>query len=247
MRHSLMAVVAAALVAACLAVPRARAEYVYLGWDDCNAAGAPTSRTFACDVNTGSDVVVVSFTVPWSGSQWSRADVKLDLMTAQDSSMPDWWAFVNAGTCRQSSLTSACDFTGMTGCAVYMQAPVSGGITSYVQGTLGESWRARLTASVTKAPLSYRVLSPDSQYYAIRIVIPHDKSVGVDACAGCSQPVCLVGTYLGLYLPPNQNPFPFEFSPNNPSVLSWQSTVPNCPAAVPVKRSTWGAVKAMYR
>ena len=73
-----------------IAGPATGEEGLNLSWDDCGSHGA-SNKAFACDTNTGEDVLVLSFKlsddlVGFLGSQ-GYVDVR------GYPSLPDWWRF----------------------------------------------------------------------------------------------------------------------------------------------------------
>ena len=70
----------------------------------------------------------------------SGNELVLDLLT-EGPAFPDWWAFKNTGTCRQSSLATSADFTAETGTnCVRLRA--AGGISAYFISQLDPASRA---------------------------------------------------------------------------------------------------------
>jgi hypothetical protein len=62
------------------------------------------NKTFACDTNAGSELLVGSFVPVANISNVKGVEVVIKLASI-DSSWPAWWEFINTATCRQSSLT----------------------------------------------------------------------------------------------------------------------------------------------
>ena len=77
-----------------------------LRWNACWGDGGVANKTFACNTNTGSDVISASF-VPFRtvlGVTGLESRVDLSFPTAP----PAWWQFRAAGSCRQTSLSREC-------------------------------------------------------------------------------------------------------------------------------------------
>ena len=62
------------------------------------------NRSFACDTNSGVQQLVGSFAIPFDVAQVSGNEVVVDLGFAGNS-VPSWWQFKSAGSCRQTSLS----------------------------------------------------------------------------------------------------------------------------------------------
>ena len=67
---------------------------VNLRWDNCYGDGGVWNKTFACDMNSGSERLVCSFELADAFPQVSGAEVYLDL-SAQSAQLPAWWGFKN--------------------------------------------------------------------------------------------------------------------------------------------------------
>ena len=81
--------------------------------------------------------------------------------------------------------------------------------------------------------------------YCFKLTIDHAKTIGADACAGCLEGVCVVLNEIKL----NENQ-PWERVITNPlsrNYVTWQGGIPDCPGATPVRNTTWGRVKSLYR
>ena len=78
------------------------ASGVNFSWDACTSEGGVQNKTFACDTNTGSDVLYGSFVLGTDQTNSIGIEATVDIH-AQSTNLPDWWQFVNAGACRQSA------------------------------------------------------------------------------------------------------------------------------------------------
>jgi|KBSSwiStaDraftv2_1062776.scaffolds.fasta_scaffold97659_2 hypothetical protein len=230
---------------------------VNLTWSRCHGEGIGTqNRAFACDTNDGSEELVVSFVLPAPLAQVSGNEAFIDLIS-QDDPLPAWWDFKNAGTCRQLSLTfnTTADANDVV-CVDWAQGGSSGGIGAYATGTppsMGSidpalADRHRMCAIALAVPPDAHVdLLAETEYFAFNLVINHAKTLGTDACAGCSGSVCLVLQYLVVHTPIFANNVRLQGGTTPGSnMATWQGSGADC-ALVPVKNKTWGEVKAMYR
>lgn len=250
MRHFLIAaaLAAAGLAGIAAAPPVARATQGMLAWDRCLLESGTVTKTFACDTNTGSETIVGSFVPPAGITQFQGLEITIDLMTNQESSWPNWWAFRNAGTCRTSALTMQWNFQQGDGygCTKLWGGEALGGIHSFQFPYFAfAGYRARFSAVVAVPPQSARPLSADTTYDAFTLTIDHAKTVGDGACSGCDAPVCATITKLVWTQPVGVGDFLWDGG--GQSLLLWQSSVPTCPASIPTRHATWGALKSLYR
>jgi hypothetical protein len=170
--------------------------------------------------------------------------------------VPAWWDFRNVGGCRAFDLAAnPAIHPGDLICQDWAQGQASGGVGSYTIGSIGTSTIARIVTlfAVTAASIADLVAGPD--YFAENLLIEHQKTVGVGACAGCSTPACIAieivqihaaGACVAVLTQPANGV--------DSNYASWQggAGVPPlpggaCPAVVPTRNSTWNAVKSLYR
>lgn len=220
----------------------ARAEGIDLAWDQCGPTGE-TVRTFACDTNAGTERMVASYYPPAGMDAIASLEGVIDLCF-NGTFVPSWWMMKNAGTCRQSSiLLHGTPPADPIGCEVRWPADVATAF-SYLIGQNG--WdEIRITMLAVPNADPGTPLDPGLEYFAFALDIDHQKTAGAGACAGCDQPACIVLN--GIHLYPPSGPRVDLTNPAESYMLQWQSTVPNCPFIVPARRTTWGAVKAIYR
>ena len=84
-----------AVWAAVMAPRVVRAQGINLSWDDCGLSGSQI-KTFACNTNTGEDVLVASFRPPSGVSQFLGLSADLRIASTQ---LPAWWRH-GPGQCR---------------------------------------------------------------------------------------------------------------------------------------------------
>jgi len=96
----------------------------------------------------------------------------------------------------------------------------------------------------------YRTLNATDMYYAARIVISNQRTVGDPSCAGCTGAACLVLNAVRILRKPGapggdvliETP-----GPGDANRATWQGgAAVNC-QAVPARPTTWGRIKGMYR
>jgi len=263
------AIVCAALLLALPAVAAPTPPGVNLRWDQCYSDGGVMNKTFACDTNTGSERLVMSFVLDSDMADVSGQEVRILLQSASPS-FPSWWAMKNAGSCRVSSMSFNTTLPpGSVNCVDWADGQASGGIGNYTIPFTGPN-SAILQVAVAVAPTNLPTLFADQEYFVANIVINHAKTVGTGACLGCDQPVCIVLDRMRITTPVLANNLTLINGANGPDsqFARWQGghetdvTIVNCdghnlgcihqftcvPATATAARgSTWGAVKSLYR
>lgn len=247
MRHSW------GLVAALFALAPTAAQGgsgLYLTWNDCALGStASSNETFACDANTGQSALYCAFTMPQARDSVLGVEVVVDLQHTA-AAMPDWWRFESGG-CRAGALNqSGADFTGETGCVDPWQGMAIGGIQSYNIGPpihAGAN-QARIRAVAAVVSSLAASLNGTSMYYGFKIVITREKTQAPGPCSGCLGAACLVlNSVLVRRLPGSSgDEFIQQPGPGNANWATWQGAGADC-AAVPVRRTTWGSLKSLYR
>jgi hypothetical protein len=249
-----MGVVAAML---CVASSALAAPGINLMWTSCAGEGdGAQNRTFACAANTGTNQLVVSFELPSDLAQVSGNEFVVDFLTTS-AVVPAWWHFKDPGTCRQGSLAVNVTFDANdVVCVDWAQGGAIAGIGSYTTNTppsmgsidpsLGDKHR-RLTGALAVAPTALQDLVTGTEYFACNLTINNAKTVGTGSCAGCDEAVCIVLNSVNVTTPVLANDiFIGNASSPGSNIVTWQGTGPDC-QSVPVKNTTWGAVKALYR
>jgi hypothetical protein len=229
----------------------ASAEGINYSWNECYASGGVGNKTFACNVNTGTNISIATYDPPPGLTLVNGSAVLLDLQSASNP-LPLWWHYKNAGTCRLASLTVSADFTSnLTDCADFWAGAATAGTGAYTIGFGGNPAYARLSVAIAVPGASAGPVSAGTEYYDVKINFNNAKTVGTGACAGCLDPVCLVVNNIQLTQPTGTP----GGSPNITAVLqqnhiTWQGGViggAGCPAEVPTQSRTWGQVKSIYR
>jgi hypothetical protein len=168
---------------------------VNLFWDDCSTAGT-TDKTFACNTNTGSAVLIGSFVAPSGVTGMTAIEATLDVWTSADS-LPSWWQF-GTGGCRAGRLSTSFDFasSGPYTCTDPWNGAALGG-NAYAVDSLGAKHaRLRLVAAVT--PDLQVALNAGQEYYAFKVTITFQKTTGAGACSGCDVPISIALSSLTL-------------------------------------------------
>ena len=245
---------ASALLVAITVSSVAHAAGINLAWTDCKGDGGLSNRAFACNVNTGSNALVVSFVAPAGVTGMSGNELVVDVISTT-SPLPAWWQMKNASTCRQNSLSTNFVAPGsLANCLDAWSGQGAGGIGAYTQVAPGGGWtiptineaqHARMVIAIATA--SPGPIDADAEYFSGNILINNAKTVGTGACVGCTEAVCIVLNSLKI----TQGVGIGDFTLSTPvtagsNIVTWQGIGADC-NAVPVRNATWGAVKSLYR
>src|SRR5262245_62621393 len=77
-----------------------------LRWTNCLGDAGVQNLTFACNTDTGSRPLKGSFSIDADLAEVNGNELVFDISTAS-ASLPDWWQFLNGGSCRQTALSIA--------------------------------------------------------------------------------------------------------------------------------------------
>lgn len=224
---------------------------INLRWDHCLGDGGVLNKNFACDTNSGTDVLVCSFVVARDVPQVSGQQFQIVVYT--QTALPSWWEFVNTGACRQSALGMNTVAPAGPSCIDWAQSgPALGGIGAYVVGRIGPN--SAFITGATGVPVASD-LSAGQEYVSANLTITHAKTVGAGSCAGCATPACIVfggmtltSAFGDLMLTgPTNGIDSFWVTWQGGTVFTGGGVSKACPFPVPTRRSTWGSVKALYR
>ena len=242
-----------------------------LSWNDCiGLPGAAQNLDYACDGSRDGNPfrLVVTFTPPSDLVQFVEIDVYLGVRTAFPT-LPDWWR-LGPGECRAGGMvfpgSRAGIGTGATGACIdpWASADNAGGgfqwssemefaCSRFFCSAYPTSGSGALTiafARDTSVPLQA------GQRYLIApsLIDPADPHVDPDpSCVGCATPACLFVNAVELVqiagqIPPQQDIY-YMTETSERQYVTWQNGGGGngCPIEVPVRRTTWGAIKAIYR
>lgn len=230
----------------------AMAAGINLAWSNCFGEGTGTNnRTFACTSNLGSNILVTSFVLPNDLTQVSGNELVLDVLTTSNP-IPPWWQFRDAGTCRTTSMSSnTSQNPSDVVCVDWASGQSAGGIGAYSNelGTINPSLidQHRRIKIAIAVPLPLPDLLANQEYFSCNITINNQKTVGTGACAGCTEPVCIVFNSINVTRPVGLGDVKLgDPTVAGSNIVTWQGTGPNC-QLVPTKNVTWGSVKSLYR
>ncbi|MBI1796070.1 MAG: hypothetical protein HYR74_03350 [Candidatus Eisenbacteria bacterium] len=248
----------ATIVCACVisvfAAASAQAGGLNLAWDGCLSEGGVSNKAFACNTNVGAEHIYGSFIPLNAWPDMMGADTYLYVQT-QSTSLPDWWAFHNTGTCRQNAAAMTANFVSLPN--VVCQDPWNGqaasGIGSYTTPSpdvIFGANTARFAMAEAVANVNAFPVTPGTEYLLFDVVINHTKTVGTGSCAGCTTPACLLFAKANIYAlngGPSGQIVEVLTAPAQSNCIDWRGGSGLCNAAVPAKNATWGAIKSLYR
>lgn len=154
-------------------------------------------------------------------------------------------------------------------CVDWALGTAVGGVGNYDLGFRG-SQTARLFAASAVPPTAPVNLRAGQEYFALSLTINHAKTVGTNACGGCTIPVCIFLSRITLATRPGDVLLERGANFLGSQYVTWQNGYPinvrqlcdtrsdPCPAhytmfdcvlATPTNShgSTWGQVKSLYR
>ena len=236
------------------------AQGLNLAWGTCFGEGpAVQNVVFACDTNAGKDRLTGSFVLAATIPTASGVESTVEVFSASNS-LPAWWQFRNPGSCRRLSLIANgsvdpdwqhCVDWAVSGAGVLplyctAESPCGVGPIAANQG------RVLVVGAVTQEEAVD--LPPAQEFFAFNLVIDHANTAGSAACGGCSIPACILlssiaveSTTLARYVIDTP-------TVQGSNVVTWQGgSIPvtrataGCPAATPLRNSTWGSLKSLYR
>lgn len=234
---------ACSLVVVLATLPAMAAAQTYgLNWNTCAPANGAALQAFACDTNAGASFDLVMAMNPFTSMpNATGANARL-WFRSEAADLPSWWQ-VQSGGCRAGALTVDATPPFPAGCADAWlgQASVTVNLATVAcdPHVLNMDVFAQLPPGVTRA------LLPGTRYLMFRLRIARVATTGPGACDGCALAGCF-GTY-GLFVS-NSDGLGWSMSGGNNNAR-WQGTTA-CGAATcatPVRPSTWGTIKSLYR
>lgn len=221
---------------------------VRLMWTNCGAAGT-TARTFACNTNSGSDVLILSFKPGNATDAVYQFETSLSIGYQDFSLMPDWWSLAPVTGCRRGALTASAGFSSAGGACEDPWAGQGLASVAVTQLNIMDGGLRRLRVNVVAAlPFAAASpLDPATEYFAARLTLNHQKTTGTGACAGCAQSMCIAFNSSSSYTLANpDSPTRTALWTDFGESVVWNGTE-SCERLVPVRNSTWGAIKSLYR
>jgi hypothetical protein len=227
------------------------ASGVNLTWSStgCFTEDPHANRAFACNSNTGSNVLTCSFAPANDEPTFVGIESIVDLQ-ADAATVPAWWEFFSGG-CRSTALSASADFTAASqvSCVDVFAGLAGGGITAYktMANFVGvpevfTPYGGRIKAAFAVA--NEAPITAGTEYYADKMSISNTKSTGTGSCAGCATGVTIVLNQIRS----GETSGDFEILNNAiaSQCVTWQTSSISC-AAVPVHNKSWGQIKSLYR
>lgn len=224
---------------------------VNLRWSECFGDGGAFHRSFACDTNAGNHVLVGSFEL-WEGTSHIIGQESYVDIVVPSTVFPGWWEFRNPGSCRMSSLSVSFTLPATAGNCLDWPAGQHTGVVSYMPGFYADIARIHMATATDPASSD---LGAGIEYFAFSVMINNAKTVGADACSGCTLSACIVysGTKLSTGSIYTDRTVYGATNLTDSYFVTWQGPTAYpplnkaCPYPVPTTKRTWGAVKALYR
>jgi hypothetical protein len=238
-----MKTILAAGVALLLHAGVASATGINLSWDDCGTAGLAT-KAFECNTNTGSALsLVASFVPPPNVQKLLGIAAQLDINTG--TALPEWWKLGSGGCRGATSLSTSFDFTaGPTSCQDFYFGQAAGAYLYDIATPTPSRARMKIQSAIAFNSPTDSTL----EYYAFRVNISKTRTLGGGSCAGCLLEACIVLNSIQLFQTPESNFDPEITTATERNYVTWQSaTIADCPQGTPVRSSTWGQLKSLYR
>ena len=223
------------LLAALIAfAPKSRAAGLNLAWDHCNGDGGVANKVFACDRNDGFETLNASFVLA-APIVLSRQELLFDFQTRTGVPMPVWWDVQTGASCRLNQIqVDSHPPADLSVCQSVVVSSDPGIIEIRYNFRLPTPDRTQyaVTLSGTGATLAAGV-----EYFSCRLVVSHQKSTGSGSCAGCSEPLAITFSGAAIRGGTTQT----LTTPAAGNVVTWQSL------ATPTRRSSWAALKTLFR
>jgi len=220
---------------------------VNLRWTNCFGDAGVSQRAFACNSNTGSNVLAASLELASDLPQGAAVQVKIDLATS-GASLPDWWKFFNAGNCRLTALSAAAQ--DGTNCPDWALGLASISIAGYNEGAVGGPNTAEINIANAVSLNQVQDLVAGQEYGVVRLTISNTKTVGTGSCAGCTDAACIIVQSVDVLSAVDNGALhilldgPANGTDSN--VVTWQSAT-ECPAGNGTQNVTWGQIRALMR
>jgi hypothetical protein len=110
-------------------------------------------------------------------------------------------------------------------------------------------WRVKGVFALPAGDARITAIPEGIEVYSFKANINNAKTVGPSSCTGCNDGVCIVLNQIHIGQPVASGGSSINvISPAVRNYATWQGGIGvDCYTATPVKNTTWGAVKAIYR
>ena len=221
---------------------------ISLGWQDCRTGSGTGSvnQNFGCGIAVNDLPMFPGLRLAAPVDSVIGMELVIDVDVATDQ-LPTWW-HMEPGGCHSSPSGWNVTIALTSNCADPWAGVGTASIQGWIAGTPGNSTRhGRLLLALAAVPGTLVSLDADVSYSLARLALRSDNTL---TCQGCSIPACLVFNSVLVRRLPGSSPETLIFSTaeiSGGNQIVWQGGSGADCASVPVRRSTWGALKALYR
>jgi len=227
---SLMSCALLVLVAAAGAEPR------FMGWEDTNVTDRDNSPN--CEDLPSRSRLVVSFVAPPGIEAVDELNAVIDFCTAPDP-LPEWWRFDLGQGCREDSMRVFIDFSNGPFTHPVLWPTDADVVTTFVPGFEGNPALARIAVTIRPGEISTGPLEAGTEYYAFGVEFGNPTT----GCNGCDHAACFIVNSLTL----THSGGIYASDMDYRNYATWQGGPGNCPFIVPIRQTTWGQIKAVFR
>jgi hypothetical protein len=218
-----------------LSAGSAMAAGINLAWTDCLGAGGTVDKVQACSNSAiVNNSAFVSFVTPTAIGNMGGTSGYVDVQTS--TAMGTWWL---GGATRWGGSA------GASTCPAWYELAPNGPVPFGPDIRQTSANRLRLRVDVAVAAGEEQAINADGTEY-------HSHFIQLKFNAGTfNNAECLAGAALGapyLELFPATGTTTKLESPDVSNCITWRGGGGQvCPGATPVKKATWGSIKALYR
>jgi hypothetical protein len=211
----------------------------------CYTESPVPSLVFACATNTGTaGILTTSFAIDAEmtdlvGIEWA-IDGQSDTPT-----LPDWWqvSIAPSADCRAGKATFNSNYTAVES-ATCVDWTAGAGFNAPNYTWTGNRVHITLGTAID-ASGPYDAVA-GQEYYSGGVTILNSKTVGTGACTGCSTGMVFAQNHFtAAGLAGRRDDFETTLTGGN-QCLSWNNASTLC-EIVPVRATTWGQIKSLYR
>ena len=220
-------------------------DHLTLGWSDCLEGGGLATAAFACNTNSVDFLLVPAFTLAQAIDSLVAIEGVID-MVSQGDPLPSWWE-LQPGGCRDGSLVA--DMPPADACLDPWGGNGVAALQAYrVSPETPATNRARIVFTSSVLPAQRVALGAGTSYAAVRLILHSSRTIGT-SCSGCSSTACMVLNSITLKrVPGAAGPDQVVSEPSaSTNWVHWLGVTGVDCAVVPVRNTTWGAIKSLYR
>jgi hypothetical protein len=231
----------------------ASAAGLNIHWNSCTLGGGVQNMNSLCNDDFLDFVAPGQFRMPSGLSGVTGIEFTLDLASASPA-LPAWWQY-NNGECRATELSFNAVAPSGVGCPDWAGGTAQGGLAAYNEGAFGPNTAHILGGFAVATARNITNLTQDFFAFNMKILGDNTTTGGSSgiACGGCDVAVCIVFNGVKVVTPTTFIKISGPQSPGS-DFITWQGGLgtgtilgTTCPQATPTHKSTWGAVKSLYR